>query len=159
MLIIILFNSITFIIFCIFFVEKGVKVVRSPSEILELIKSYDSTTLKSTPEVVQLADHSNKNCVTSSLKCSQDVPKTLPHIGPKRILKSNILGQVSDSKVHQEIKEDAALLSNNLNKKLVLFTLSLILWNVLITIFILDLMLHGVNRLIRSTKHGKMMDT
>lgn len=110
------------------FLEKGVKVVRSPSEILELIKSYDSTTLKSTPEVVQPADHSNKNCVTSSLTCSQGVPKTLPkHIGPKRILKSSILGQVSGSKVHQETKEDAALLSNNLIKKLVLFNLSLIL--------------------------------
>lgn len=111
------------------------KVVRSPSEILELIKSYDSTTLKSTPEVILSADHSNKYCDTS-LKCSKDIPKTLPkHIGPKRILKSNIRGQVSDLKVHHEIEEGAAFLSNNLNKKLVLFTLSLISQKVLITIF------------------------
>lgn len=84
------------------------KVVRSGSEILSLIKSCDDTSLKNVSETIQVTSDSIKNCVTPLLQITHNIPKILSKsIGPRRILKPNVLitPQVSAISNHQEIKE------------------------------------------------------
>lgn len=102
------------------FVEKGVQIVRSPSEILELIKSCDNDPVKSVSEVIQPASDSIENCVPSSLKLPQNISKKVSKsIGPKRIFKPNVHVQVSNSGDQQEIKNNAIQPLNSTNRKLV----------------------------------------
>lgn len=104
--------------------EKGVKVVRSPSEILAFLKSCDTSAEKNVYEDVQLTSCSTTNCVTTLTQNTQNVPKKLfKPLGPKRMFKSNVHAspQVSESKHLQETKDIVNQQSNTLkNKKLVL---------------------------------------
>lgn len=98
------------------------KVVRSGSEILSLIKSCDDTALKNVSEDIQPPNDSIKNCVTPLLQIPHNIPKKLSKpIGPKRILKPNVTTQVPDILDHQEIKEISTQpLNSSRTKKLVL---------------------------------------
>lgn len=114
---------IKFIVFIILnvFLEKGVRVVRSSSEILSLIRSCDDTSSKNASEAIQPTSNSIKNSVTPLLQIPQNIPKKLSKsIGPKLILKSNVLTtpQVPAILDHQEIKEISTRPLNN-SKKLV----------------------------------------
>lgn len=94
--------------------------MRSPSEILELIKSCDNAPIKSEPEVIQPASDSIENCVPSSLKLPQNIPKKVSKsIGPKKIFKPNVHVQVSNSGDQQKIKNVAIQPLNSTNRKLV----------------------------------------
>jgi len=96
-----------------------VKVVRSPSEILALIKTCDSTTIKNDSSAVQPAS-STINNYASPLQLSQNISKkVLNSIQHKKILKPNV--RASEIEDHQEVKENVTQTSNILgSKKLVL---------------------------------------
>jgi len=103
-----------------FFLEKGVKVIRSPSEIIALIKSYDNTTKSNLSKDVQRASHSLNNCVTPLLQLPQNVSdKILKPLDTKRLFKSNINVplEVSESKDQQECKMVVNVSPNNLRSK------------------------------------------
>lgn len=103
------------------FLEKGVKVIRSSSEILTLIKSCDTSTVKNVSEDVQQTNCPTANCISPLAQHTQNVPKKLfKHLGPKRIFKPNVLPQISESKHFEETKDTVTQQSNSLkNKKLV----------------------------------------
>lgn len=99
------------------FLEKGVKVIRSSSEILALIKSCDNTTTSNEPKVVQPVGHSIKNYCTPLLPSPENVHrKKLKPLGIKRIIKSNVT-QVVKSEDQKEIKLVVTEPSNNLKTK------------------------------------------
>lgn len=99
------------------------KVVRSSSEILALIKSCDDLT-KDVFKDVQHASHSIENSVVPHLQIFHNSPKKiLKPLGTKNIFKSNlnVSPKVTESK-DQESKVTVNLLPNNIrSKKLVLF--------------------------------------
>ncbi|XP_022183703.1 DNA repair and recombination protein RAD54B-like [Myzus persicae] len=96
-------------------IEKGVKVIRTPSEILALIKTCDSTTIKNVSGAVQPASHSIKKCDTP-LQLPQNVPKKiLKSVVHRTIIKPNIL--VSKIEDQQEVKENVVQPSNILGSK------------------------------------------
>lgn len=102
------------------FLEKGVKVIRSCSEILSIIKSYDNTPTKSVSEAVQSTINPIQKCDTPLIQIPQNVPKKLlKPIGPKRILKPNvpITPQVPIAVDQQEIKEISTQPVNSLGSK------------------------------------------
>lgn len=96
------------------------KVVRTSSDILALIKSCDNANTKDEQKVVKPAiDHSiTNNCITSLIDIPQNVQKkTLRPLGPKRIFKPNIK---IVSKVEQEVTNiDTQSLNSSGSKKLV----------------------------------------
>lgn len=92
------------------------KVVRSPSEIIALIKSCDNTTKNNLSNDDQHVIHSTKNCVVPLLQISQNTPKKiLKPLGAKNVLKSNI--NVSEPEDQQESKMIVNLSPNNLRSK------------------------------------------
>lgn len=102
--------------------EKGVKVVRSPSEILALIKSCDNISTKEVPEAIHpiAVDHPiNK---TSAFQVPQNIlKKTFRPLGPNRLFKPNVdIHEVSESVDQQENKNiDTQTLNITGNKKLI----------------------------------------
>jgi len=96
-----------------------VKVIRTPSEILALIKTCDITTIKNVSSPVQPASHIIKNCVTP-LQLPQNIPtKILKPVVHKTIVKPNI--HVSKIQDQQEVKENVTLPSNTLGSKKLVF--------------------------------------
>lgn len=97
------------------FLVKGVTVVRSPLEVLALIKSCNDTTNGNVSEEVQPDSNQIKNnCETSLLKLPQKVPtKILTNIGSKRKFITNVRTspRVSESRSQQK--------NTNSNKQLV----------------------------------------
>ncbi|XP_025414359.1 DNA repair and recombination protein RAD54B-like isoform X2 [Sipha flava] len=101
--------------------EKGVKVVRSQSDILALIKSCDNTTTIATDvsETFEPPSCAKESPVVPPLQVPQNVPKIkLKPIGP-RILKSNlpVSAQIPEVECKKEIKETVVQSSNSLNSK------------------------------------------
>lgn len=94
------------------------KVIRTPSEILALIKTHDSTTINNVSAAVQPASHTIKNCDTP-LQLPQNIPKKIQKsVGHRTIIKPN--KHVSEIDDQQEVKENVIQPSNTLgNKKLV----------------------------------------
>jgi len=93
-----------------------VKVVRSPSEIIALIKSCDNTTKNNLSNDDQHAIHSTENCVVPLLQISQNTPeKILKSVGAKSVFKSNI--NVSEPDDQQKSKMIGNLSSDNLKSK------------------------------------------
>lgn len=104
------------------FLEKGVKVVRSPSEILALIKSCDNTTTTATdvPETIESPTYPKESSVVPLLQVPQNIQKKiLKPIGPRRIFKPNlhVSAQTPEIECKKEIKETVAQPSNSLNSK------------------------------------------
>lgn len=88
------------------FLDKGVKVVRSPSDILALIKSCDSSSDKAVCEIALPASLPVNNCVSPFTELPQNVPqKIIKTIGPKRMIKSNVRLQAFESEHNQEVKD------------------------------------------------------
>lgn len=96
------------------------KVIRSPSEILKLIDTCDSTTIKNVSGKVQSDNQIINNCVTP-LQPPQNITKNiLKSVQHKRIIKPSL--HVPENKDQYEIKENVVQSSNTSgNKKLLLF--------------------------------------
>lgn len=143
------------------FLEKGVKVVRSTSEILNLIKSCDDTTVINVHDTVQPASHP----VTNILKLPLELPhnglkKSMKSIGPKRMI-NTVKHQPTDVGNQPNSKEIVAHpFNNSSSKRLILFffLLQCILFVFTNFNFFLDLTLRGASRLIKNIKPGKEMD-
>jgi len=99
-----------------------VRVIRSPSEILKLIDTCDSTTIKNVSGIVQ-SDNQTINYCVAPLKPPQNktknILKSVQHKRPN-IIKPNL--HVPENKDQHEIKENVVRSSNTSgNKKLLLF--------------------------------------
>lgn len=96
------------------------RVIRSPSEILKLIDTCDSTTIKNVSGIVQSDNQTINNCV-EPLKPPQNITKNiLKSVKHKRIIKPSL--HVPENKDQHEIKENVVQSSNTSgNKKLLLF--------------------------------------
>lgn len=111
------------------FLEKGMTVVRSPLEVLALIKSCNDTNNENMPKAIQFDNNLVKeNCGTPLLQFSQKKPtKILKDISSKRKCTTNVhvYPQVSEINNQQEIKisnnQIVSIQTNSLKiKKLVL---------------------------------------
>lgn len=95
------------------------KVIRTPSEILALIKTCDNTTIKNVSAAIQPTSHTIKNCVTP-LQLPQNIPKKiLKSVVHKTIIKPNI--HVTEIDDQQEVKENVTQPSNTLGSKKLVF--------------------------------------
>lgn len=92
------------------FLDKGVKVVRSPSDILALIKSCDSSAdAQSTvaSEIVEPDSVPIDDFVSPFAELPQNVPqKILKTIGPRRAFKSTVRTQTFESERNREVVKD-----------------------------------------------------
>ncbi|KAL4091467.1 hypothetical protein QTP88_026155 [Uroleucon formosanum] len=96
-------------------IKKGVKVIRTPSEILALIKTCDSTTINNASAAVQSSSHTIKNC-NIPLQLPQNIPKKiLKSVEYKTTIKPNI--NVSEIGDQQDVKENVTQPSNTLGSK------------------------------------------
>jgi len=96
-----------------------VKVIRSPSEILKLIDTCDTTTIKNASGTVQLDNQTTNNCVTP-LQPPQNITKNiLKSVQYKRIIKPS--SHVPENKDQHEIKENVVQSSNTSGNKKLLF--------------------------------------
>jgi len=96
-----------------------VKVIRTPSEILALIKTHDSTTTNNVSAAVQPASHTIKNCDTPSQlpqNILKNIQKSVEH---KTIVKPNKHASAIDDQ--QEVKENVTQPSNTLESKKLVF--------------------------------------
>jgi len=94
-----------------------VKVIRTPSEILALIKTCDIKTIKNVSCAVQPAS-------VTPLQLPQNIPtKILKSVVHKTIIKPNV--DVSKIEDQQEVKENISLPSNTLGSKKFVFLIDL----------------------------------
>lgn len=95
------------------------KVIRTPSEILALIKTCDSTTINNASAAVQSSSHTIKNC-NIPLQLPQNIPKKiLKSVEYKTTIKPNI--NVSEIGDQQDVKENVTQTSNTLGSKKLVF--------------------------------------
>jgi len=81
--------------------DRGIKVVRSPSKILTLIKSCDKSTEENAPVIIKSVCNPVEDCVTTLPQPTENVhKKVLGTISPKRTFNP----QCSESKNKQQIK-------------------------------------------------------
>lgn len=94
---------------------KGVKVIRTPSEILALIKTHNSTTINNVSAAVQPASHTIKNCDTPLQRPQNILKKIQKSVEHKTIIKP--IKHVSEIDDQQEVKENVTQPSNTLESK------------------------------------------
>jgi len=96
-----------------------VKVIRTPSEILALIKTHNSTTINNVSAAVQPASHTIKNCDTPLQRPQNILKKIQKSVEHKTIIKP--IKHVSEIDDQQEVKENVTQPSNTLESKKLVF--------------------------------------